>query len=83
MPDYASNDLVKISFNAVPRTTIALDSAAANSGLNRTDTLNRAVQIYSGITCLKFWDAFRLLLAERAAVRRFASESARKRWPDV
>jgi hypothetical protein len=52
----------------------ALNLAADNSGLSRTDTLNRAVQVYAGITRLGLWSAVRMLLAERAAVRRFAAE---------
>lgn len=66
--------LTKVSFNAVPNAMTALGVAADNAGLSRTDTLNRAVQTYAGMTTFGLWRAIRLLLSERKAVRRFAAE---------
>lgn len=70
-------DLTKVSFNASPNAMTALNTAADHANLSRTDTLNRAVQVYAGLTRLSLWQAFRLLLAERATVRGFAAEDGR------
>lgn len=71
------DDLTKITFNAVPRAVTALSLAANNAGLNRTDTLNRAIQVYSGLTRFGLWKAIRVLLAERATVRRFSKQATK------
>lgn len=44
-----SNDLTKLSFNAVPRAMAALELASERTGDNRTDTANRALQLYAAI----------------------------------
>ena len=62
----------KITFNAIPNAMTALNGAADHAKLNRTDTLNRAIQFYAALTRGSLWRAFRLLLVERANVRRFA-----------
>jgi hypothetical protein len=67
-------DLTKVSFNANSKSMTALETAADNAGLNRTDTLNRAVQIYAMVTTSSLWHAFAVLMAERSNVRRFAAE---------
>jgi hypothetical protein len=70
------DNLTKVSFNAVPRAVTALEVVAEHAQLSRTDTLNRAIQAYAGITRMSLWQAFRLVLAERAALRRFANSKA-------
>lgn len=72
-------DLTKVSFNAMPRTVIALESAAERAGINRTDTLNRAVQVYAFAIGLSWWRVIWMLASERATVRRFATEAAAAR----
>ena len=39
-------ELHKITVNLVPKADLALQAAAEREGLNRTDTLNRALQFY-------------------------------------
>jgi hypothetical protein len=41
--------LTKVSVNFTARSVIALDAAAANTGESRTDTINRAVQLYAAV----------------------------------
>jgi hypothetical protein len=45
-----SSSLTKITVNLVPRTAVALDSACATTGDSKTDTINRAVQLYQLMT---------------------------------
>ena len=68
------DDFTEISFNAVPRAITAMELAAENAGLSRTDTLNRAIQLYAAITRRPLWTALRIVWRERATVRRFAAE---------
>lgn len=77
-----TDNLIKVSFNATGRAVAALQSAADHANLSRTDTLNRAVQVYAGITRLSLWQAIRLVLAERATVRRFAAEQGGQ-WCEI
>jgi hypothetical protein len=66
--------LTKVSFNALPRTVTAMDLAADAAGLSRTDTLNRAIQLYAATAHGSLWTAIRIIRLERATLRRFAAE---------
>jgi hypothetical protein len=66
-------DLPKVRFYAAPRTMTALTVLTGRTGLTNTDTLNRATQAYASLTGLPLWQAVRVLLFERAAVRRLAA----------
>lgn len=68
-----TDELTKLSFNAHTRTMTALETTADYANLSRTDTLNRAIQVYADITRFSLWQALRVLLSERAVVRRFAN----------
>lgn len=69
---------IKVSFNALPRAVTAMDRAAANTGLTRTDALNRAIQLYAAITGLGFWASVRLVWREMNTLRQFAAEDAKE-----
>jgi len=45
----ANNGLTKITANLVPRAVVALNSASETTGDNRTDVINRALQVYAYI----------------------------------
>ena len=68
----------KVSFNACDRAVTAMELAAEATGLSRTDTLNRAIQLYATIVHLGPWAAARVVWRERAILRRFAAEDARE-----
>lgn len=74
-----TDDFTKISFNAIPRAVTAMELAADNAGLTRTDTLNRAIQLYAAVTGRPLWTALLIVWRERANLRRFAAEDARAR----
>lgn len=38
--------LTRVNVNLTPRTVTALESAVAKTGDSRTDTINRAIQVY-------------------------------------
>lgn len=46
-------DLTKVSAWLIPKTMLALDIAVEQTGDNKNDTLNRAVQIYAYLTDLR------------------------------
>lgn len=60
-----SDDLTKLTVNLVPRAVAALQAAAETTGDTRTDTVNRALQMYatlcaaadSGYVQLRFRDS--------------------------
>lgn len=68
--------LTKVSFSAIPRAVAAMELTAEYAGLSRTDTLNRAIQLYAAIIGLSPWQALLLVWRERATLRRFAIEDA-------
>lgn len=39
--------LQRVTVNLIPRAAAALDAAAARTGDNRTDVINRALQVYA------------------------------------
>lgn len=71
MPD---TDLTKLAFNAVPRAMAALHVAADQAGLSRTETANRALQLYAALIGVSWWRAIQILFQERAQVRKFAAD---------
>jgi hypothetical protein len=60
-PDVStSNALTKITVNLVPRAAQALDTACAVTKDSKTDTINRALQLYALMTSLmdQGWDVY-------------------------
>ena len=45
-----NNGLTKITANLVPRAVVALNHASGTTGDNRTDVINRALQVYAFIS---------------------------------
>ncbi len=64
----------KVGFDATPRTVTALESTADRIGLSKTDTANRAIQLYAAVTGMGLLNAVRVLYGERLALRRIAAE---------
>jgi hypothetical protein len=79
--DIDDAELTKVSFNAIPRAVTAMELAATNAGLSRTDTLNRAIQLYAAVTRRPLWTALRIVCRERATLRQFAAEDATRGRP--
>lgn len=50
MTDASKVPLTKVSVNFVPRAVDALNAAAERNRDTRTDTLNRAIQVYDVVT---------------------------------
>ena len=61
---------------ALSRSLGAIAPVARRIGISRTEALNRAARLYPALTELGLWTAIRLLLAERAELRRLATARA-------
>lgn len=64
----------KLSLYVIPHAMTALRVAADQTGLSRTDTANRALQVYATLIGVPWWRAIQVLFQERAQLRKFAAE---------
>lgn len=65
-----ATDLTRITINLIPGAASALEEVSAAENLSRTDTVNRAIQVYEFIVKQKMFGKELLLRAEDGSVER-------------